>query len=135
MPCDQETWSAASNWLVLLSTPKAVFEPKLDRPGNGDLREVIYSRRQIGNTHLRIRVRIGIAPLRYQSLIGDSRFVDETIREDRGQSKQGGLICLFLNTGKPGRTLLAVILVPLEAKVPSWGPVRSNNVPTRCVCC
>src|SRR5579862_1938697 len=32
MPCDQETWSAASNWLVLLSTPKAVFEPKLDRP-------------------------------------------------------------------------------------------------------
>src|SRR6266571_4741688 len=32
LPWDQETWSAPSNWLLLLVSPKAVLDPKLYRP-------------------------------------------------------------------------------------------------------
>src|SRR5689334_22241452 len=32
IPCVQETWSAPSNWLLVLFSPKAVFEPKLRPP-------------------------------------------------------------------------------------------------------
>src|SRR5581483_6323275 len=32
IPCVHETWSAASNWLLVLLSPKAVFEPKLRPP-------------------------------------------------------------------------------------------------------
>src|SRR5690348_17339545 len=31
-PCVQETWSAPSNWLLVLFSPKAVFDPKLRPP-------------------------------------------------------------------------------------------------------
>src|SRR5579864_3763405 len=32
LPCVQETWSAPSNWLLVLFSPKAVFDPKLRPP-------------------------------------------------------------------------------------------------------
>ena len=81
--------------VTLVVHTKRSVRSKTIEARKGDLRKVVHPWGQIRNTHLRIRVRVRLICHRNQTLIGDSGFVDQIIREKGGESQNRRVICFF----------------------------------------